>query len=207
MESAKFAQLAFRVTCHDIMDIDKGLIKNSQLICANTVARYYVKTKKLRLQNFDVVDIMSLPAINRFSVDRCFSVKAGAAQMVDPSFSEHLTGYFNLSFGLSAAFPLIGQIYSLGGFELNMRDCYSHNFLGKAVITAGLLTDIGERWKSHLIAKGGYIPFGDKSKFYEGIVQQRLSITTNTSVILSAKRTYIFNGHFDEISGSANLHF
>jgi hypothetical protein len=205
--SQHFFQLAYRPTCHDLIDSDLGMTPDNEMVFVNTVVRYYSESKKLKLQNFDLLKIVSLPSINRFYTPNCIMGYAGLKQSPVPKGEDSLTGYLDFGGGYSVSFTQFFHIYGLFQTNLNFSDKYRYDSLSAFGGKAGIISDFFDVWKSHIYGEALYVPWGNRTPVYRVGTQQRLKISSYVEVTGEFLREYIFNHHTNEISGSAHLLF
>jgi len=177
------------------------------MVFGNTVVRYYSESKKFKLQNFDLLKIISLPSSNRFYAPNCFMGYAGLKQSPVPHGEDSLTGYLNFGGGYSVSFTRLFHIYGLVQTNLNFSDRYRYDSLSAFGGKAGILSDFWDVWKSHIYGEALYVPWGNKTPVYRIATEQRLKISSYVEITGEYKREYIFKRHTNEVLGSANLLF
>lgn len=201
-----YSQIAYRQSCHEIMDPDDGYNMNSQIIFGNIAGRYYYDDKKFVLQKFDIVDIVSLPPSDSYYFNHCYNFTTGLIQNVYDGEEETLSFWIKFATGASTLLAEKIQIYGFAGFKSYFSPEYEYNtdFLGGA--EAGLLTIFGP-WKSHIYTSAYRAPFGLTHTRYAAGASERIKITNSVSfqADYSYNKDYSFSWH--EFSGKVNFYF
>jgi hypothetical protein len=202
-----FAELTYRPTCHDLIDSDLGLAKNTEIVFGNTSVRYYTETKKVKFQRFDLLKIKAIPPSNTFYMPKCFMWYAGLQQSPVPDKQDALAGYLNFGGGYSYSFGNPFHIYALFKTDTAYSGKYRYNSLFAFGGHAGVITDIGDIWKSYAYGEVLYVPWGDKTPVYRVCVQERLKISRYVEILGEYKREFIFKRTTNEMSASFQLLF
>jgi hypothetical protein len=202
-----YIQIGYHPSCHEIMDVDRGLTRNSEIVFGGVSARYYPESSLFRIERLDILDIISLPRSTRYYVHGCWKLKFGAEQVPIPAGGEALSGYIDGGGGLSTGMGALGQIYSLMDIGFNFTDATKYNTLNTFGARLGILTDFGYLWKSHIYGRFGYVPWGDTTLLWEIGTRQRLMVTINAAVILGYRRYAVFDTITDEFTAGFNAYF
>lgn len=201
-----YSQLAYRQSCHELMDPDEGYNMNSQIIFGNIQARYYYDDKRFLLQRLDIVDLISLPPSDSFFINPCYILKTGLIQNVSKGEKETLSYWINGAAGLSTLLAEKVQIYFFAGARSYFNPDYENytDLLGGG--ESGILTILGP-WKNHMYASAYRAPFGETHTRYSAGLSERIRITDSVSVAAdySYNKDYSFDWH--EFSAKVNFYF
>lgn len=191
-DSHNFISLSYRPTCTDLIDSDRGIPKNSQIVFANTEARYYPDRKKLQLECFDIAKITALPSVSRFDVTRSFMFETGAHQRELPGGGTSLSGYLNGGLGASFSFGRVAHIYAAAKNENDFSGSYSRNALTAVGGQCGIISDFFDVWKSIVTCTALTVPWGDTTRILRVSVEERVSLSSGFQVTGQYSREYCF---------------
>lgn len=104
-----FIDLNYRAAFHDVMDLPQGFVPGSQIQMGNITARLW-DGGKLRLQQLQVVDILSLSQQTYFQQPVAWSVSGGLDRFIGADAQLH--GYVQGGFGKAWLTPA-GRFYGL----------------------------------------------------------------------------------------------
>ncbi len=201
-----FYSIAYRHTAHSLMDPDDGYNKNSQIIFGNIEARYYQTDKDFKLHRFDLIDLVSLPASDRFFTSACWDFKTGFIQNFWKDKKEHLSYYIKGASGLSTNLGNSIQIYGFAGLKSFFASEYSNSTDFHVGAEAGMLVSLGP-WKGHFFGNYYYAPTGFKRHITTTGFSERLKITQSVSLMTD----YSYNKNRDyswhHVSLNFNLYF
>jgi len=124
-----------------------------------------------------------------------------------PDGGENLSGYVHMGGGLSVLAGMAGQLYGMIDVDLNMAGPYTYYVMNGYAARLGLVSRYGDRWKSHVFARAGYVPWGDRSFLWEARIDQRLMITINSSLSAGYRVIHVFDKTRDEILVSGSIFF
>lgn len=207
LNKESFIDLKFYPSSNELMDIDQGRIKNSELVFCNLQLRYYNNIDKIQLQRFDLLSIISLPVSDKYYLKPVWKFKLGGEQYEIPQSDSELTFYTNTSTGVSFDLAFLGQIYGFADVNFNFNNKYEHNTLNNLGGSTGLITTYRYFWKSHLYGKYSKVFWGDETKRLEYGVEQTISFSRNSSFVIRGKKYEIFKNAFTEYSLQFNIFF
>ena len=110
-----FAQLSWRIAYHEVMDLPSGFVPGSQIQMGEVDLRYWSDSEELKLQNFRVVDVLSLSHQTFFQKPIAWSVSVGLERFNAPE--SELYSYLKVGFGRSYLTGL-GRFYGLAEGQL-----------------------------------------------------------------------------------------
>jgi hypothetical protein len=201
-----YSQIAYRQSCHEIMDPDEGYNMNSQIVFGNISGRYYFDDKKFVLQKFDIIDIISLPPSDSFYFSACYQFTTGFIQNVSKDSKEHLTYWIKGGMGVSTLLAEKIQIYIFLDLKSYFSPEYTHNMGLMGGSETGIFTILGP-WKNNIYAQIYRAPFGEKHTSMKAGLAERIKFTQNINFECgySFNKDYSFNWH--EVYGKMNFYF
>lgn len=201
-----YSQMAYRQSCHELMDPDDGYNMNSQIVFGNIQGRYYYDDKRFVLQRLDIVDLVSLPPSDSFFFNPCYILNTGLIQNVADGEKETLAFHLKGNAGLSTLLAKKIQVYMFGGVKSYFNPEYKNNSDILAGGEAGILTILGP-WKNHMYASAYHAEFGEKHTRWSAGLSERIKITNSVSVMgdYIYNKDYSFKWH--EFSGKINFYF
>lgn len=173
-----FLQLRLRPAYHDLLDHDGGYVPGAQIDFLNIALRYRIDEPRLQLDEFTVVDIVSLSPRNRFFRPTSWRIRSAWQRRILPGkrtpdeLSFRLDGGGGLSFRPRNDMLLFGLIDV--GLDIN-RHLQDYFTLGLG-IEAGLLASPSPDWKLHLQAQHMMFRTGDAHRYTTLRAGQRFSI-------------------------------
>jgi hypothetical protein len=202
-----YQSVSWRPTYHSLVDRPDGYTFGEGIVFGNVEARYYSNDRRFVLQRFDVIDIMSIPASNRFSTNFGWKFRGGFSQLRLNDGDDHPGGYFNAGGGLAVDIPLAGRLYGMGEFETNAAAPLRHYVTGGIGGSAGILSSMTRWYTLHLGSRMLWFPYTDRHSDVRWFAVQRVSFSTNTSVILDCSVAKLYGRYEKEASASFNVHF
>jgi len=201
-----YSQIAYRHSCHEFMDPDDGYNMNSQIIFGNIAGRYYYDDKKVVLQKFDIVDVISLPPSDSYFFNNCYDFKIGLIQNVNVNETENLSFRVKGASGISTLISEKVQVYFMAGVQSYFSPVYKYNSDVLGGCETGILTVLGP-WKSHLYASVYRAPFAGTHTRYSAGASERLKISGSVSILAEYcyNKDYSFTWH--DYSAKVNLYF
>lgn len=201
-----FTQVYFRFASQDLIDCDAGMLKNTQLSFFSTSFSFFPNTRKVRLDTFDIVDIMTIPTSDRFSLDPGTEIKFGIERNQTSKDDDNLALRVKNHYGASANLGKANQFYMLAGIDAFLNPYYRYwvDFIPGA--QAGLITSVGI-WKQHLYASYGRGFFAANHNRFMLKAEESVAISRNTMLAAGYifSRDYGSNKH--RFSISAHLSF
>ncbi len=201
-----YSELAFRLSCHEMMDPDDGFNMNSQIIFGNISGRYYYDERKFVLQQFDMVNVISLAPSDSFYSNNCYDFKFGFTQNVREEENKTLSFRIKGAWGLSTLLAKKVQIYFLAGLNSYFSPEYDYysDILGGG--ETGIYTILGP-WKSHLYTSIYRAQFNEKHTRFTAGATERLKITDSVSLLADYSYNKDYNFTWHDISLKVNFYF
>lgn len=203
----KYLQLAFRPTCHNLIDSDRGLSKGSEIEFLNFSARYYTESKKFKFQKLSAISITSLSESSKYDIGKCILFDTGARQNILPDHSSSLGGYFNGGSGLSTSLFNFFQVYGIAETDMRFSGQYKYNTLLCFGGKFGLNFDVFDVWKSVASADIMRAVLTEKTNIMRITAEERLKVFSFFQITGSYTHEYIFKKRTHDFSVRAEVFF
>lgn len=184
-----FEEISIRPAYHDLLAKETGYAKDSQILFFEATARYYDETKRARLDQFKVIDIISLTPYDPLFRKKSWRLSLGLDTLRDPdcSYCHSFKGNYGIGFAyrgpaqleFNEAPLLLYTLLQVEG-ELSGRLNPDYRLGGGAVI--GAILDAGDRWRIHLAGSYLNFPLGHQSDYYKIGLDQRYLISRNIDI-------------------------
>lgn len=146
-----FTQYYFRLASQNFMDIDKGMLKNTQLSFFSGSCSYYPLLNNFQLDTLDIVNIKSISPTNRYFLGNAFEVIVGLERNLTET-GDDLAFRTTNNVGLSYMLGKYNQFYSLVGYDIFINFDYRYWIDFLPGISVGFVTSAGP-WKQHILAE------------------------------------------------------
>src|SRR5690554_6132607 len=190
----EFADINYRIAFHDVMDLPQGFVPGSQIQMGNLSLRLW-ESGSVRLQQFQVVDILSLSHQTHFQKPVAWAVSGGLDRYVGTD--AELFGYLNLGFG-RAWMSAFGRFYGLLQTELKADNQFNKGAQLSLGPRLGWLWQ-GERVQAQLEGNWQRLSLIDKTQRAEVKANLGWRAATNLQLKLEAKsQHFTLNGHHSQ---------
>ncbi len=192
-QDGSYVALSYRAALHDLLDPPAGFSPGSQLEFLVTDLRWETEHRRLRLEDFSLVDVVSTNPLDRFDRRVSWHMRAGASTVRDGGCRECLAGRFDLGGGpalvgaggavtaqLAADSELAAAPSLQGAFGSGVR-------LGVGP-TATLRLLGGERLATQASAGLRFLPFARPDTIWELAAETRLHLGP-ASIALAWRKT------------------
>lgn len=197
---AAFQELRLRPVFHDLLDPEQGYVPGAQIEFVNTVLRHR-QHDKLRLEQLDIVDIVSLSTRDDLLKPWSWKVNVGAERKQLASGERPLISRLKGGGGVAGEQRWSGIWYALLDGEFDVSGKLEDKYAVGAGPELGALIDITSRWRMQLEGRALRYALGDSHSSNEVAVNQRFTLGDNHAlrVELSRKR------EFDRVTREAVL--
>ncbi len=178
-----FVELSWRPAYHDLMDPDEGYTRGAQINFFSLTGRYFPETGDVKLQQFHLVDILSLAPRDLFFKPVSWKVNGGLNRKPFADGRDRL--YLGLNTGGGLAWEFAGEnlLYAMAEADLNLSDRWQDKTSLGAGLTSGVLLRVTQNWKAHLA--GSAIFYGiETHEHYRVILDQSFRLSRKTGLIL-----------------------
>ncbi len=183
-----FQELRFRFAYHTLTDYDKGYPEGSQIVFADTALRYYFRDNQFKLQQMDLVDIVSIAPRDELFKPLSWKIRAGLAQRVMKDRRDHLIAQLSPGGGLAYRIEPLGLFYVMLETDLNVGDALKEEYALGIGGSIGLIRGITDRWNVALSARGMYFGLGDRHSLVDVTLTQNYALTPNLAISLDVSR-------------------
>ena len=202
-----FYELQYRPAYHALADFDDGYIEGSQIVFFNTAFRYYSEDNKLRLNDLDLIDIVSLSPMSDFFKSPSWKVKTGFTRKIFSKDKEYLIYQLNPGGGFAFNNSLTGLTYCMFETSLNVSGRLEDSYAFGPGASIGSLRLITDYWKINVSVKAISYLLGEKHRLYEGRVIQSFKINQNNSVNLNLTEEKVSDANQTEVMLNWNHYF
>ena len=123
-DKAGFMDLRFRAAYHDVLDLPQGFVPGSQIQMGKLDLRVW-DDGEVRVQNFTVVDVLSLSHQTFFQTPVAWGVSGGLERFMGSEAELH--GVINVAFG-RAWLSQAGRLYALAETQLRADDQFEKGY-------------------------------------------------------------------------------
>jgi len=206
-ENDSFAEMTLRPAYHSLMDNDRGYVEGSQIIFTGLGFRYYFESERLKLQNVDLIDIISISPRDDFFKPVSWKVRTGLGQKLGEDGAEHLVYDLSTGAGFAWKIPMLGLFYVFGEAEADLGGRSEERWAVGAGGSAGMIRTLGDQMKVHLSGRDIYYGLGDCHNALELSFQANFAYKTNGSVSAGVTWKKAYSIHDTEGIISWNLYF
>lgn len=192
IDSKAFVEIGFRPVLHDLLDPSPGYVQGAQVDFFSTVLRYYPEQEQLKLQSFDLLNIVSLATQDDLIRPISWMARIGMEQMRYAGIGDRLTGKAMAGFGVSRPFFDGLQGYFLLGGELLAGNQLEYSWDVGFGPLAGIRGGSGG-WSYIFQAKSSYSFFHQNDWIWSFQLVQALHITENVSLRVGVTREQEFD--------------
>ncbi len=206
-EDDSFVEMKLRPAYHGLMDDDRGYVEGSQILFTELGFRYYVESGRPKLQNADLIDIVSISPRDDFFTPVSWKVRTGLRQRLGEDGADHLLYDLASGAGLAWKIPFAGLVYAMVEAEGDLGGRSEKRWAAGAGGSAGLLRAIGESGKIHLFGRNLYYALGDPHNDLELTLQTHFGYAANGSFSAGVTWRRVYGVRDTEGTLSWNLFF
>jgi hypothetical protein len=156
-----FCELRFRPAFTDVLDMDHFQDQGAQIEFIDARLRYSFSSRLLKLQQLDIIDIISIPGRNDFFKPLSWKVDTGFHRQTMADGKDSLYYRLNGGTGLAVDLPILGITYAMVTAEADVSGALEKNFALGPGMTGGLIKTITPRMKTHLYGEIKGFAIGD----------------------------------------------
>ncbi len=194
-----FQEIRIRPAYHTLLDNGSGYKRGSQIVFLDTVLRYRSEEGKLRLEELDLVDIVSIAPRDAFFKHTSWKLQTDFFRRTVAGDEDHLVYRFNPGFGRAYESRFLGLFYAMIETELHVGGPLDGNCSVGVGGSTGLVGNLTDSWTILLTARDIWHGLGDEDNLIDVGFGQNLQIHTNMS--LSADVRGRWNDHDDGWEG------
>jgi Domain of unknown function (DUF4105) len=205
----RFLEVSGRPAYHDLLDADAGFTPGSEIEFSFVAVRYYPDSGRIRLQEWDLVHILSLAGRDDFFRPVSWKFRTGFANKLFPGGSDALVFFLNPGGGMAWDIRPLGLVHVLLETEVDVAGRYNPDYTAGVGLSAGILRQMTRSWKTLLSARqmAGVLGDKDRGQEFSAILRQGISIGRRWAIFLDIGRTVSPGLHYNEGKISANFYF
>ncbi|MBI3594816.1 MAG: DUF4105 domain-containing protein [Nitrospirae bacterium] len=157
-ENSSFEEIHYRPAYHTLLDPDEGFVKGLQIVFADTAVRFY-NEGKIKLESFDLIDIVSLSPRDRFFKPLSYKVSTGIKQQMMEAGDDLIVYQLNPGVGMTLENSSMGLVYGLVEMNLNVSEEFRDRYALGGGLQFGVIKQINGVWKASLSLEDVSYPF------------------------------------------------
>ena len=204
-----FLEVAYRPAYHSLDDPAEGFNEGSQIVFSEAAVRWYPEDGKIRLQKWDLIDIVSISPRDTLFRPVSWKVQTGFATRDFPGGDESLVYTLNTGGGFAWKVSPLGLVYLLAEPELDISGSYDRSFAFAMGGSAGIVRQAFDRWGVLAQARYVYGLLGDREQGRRFTASLKLPyrITRNQSLVLEGEHIEAPSIHVGNFRLSWNVYF
>lgn len=198
---------------HELMDPIGGYTAGAQIDFLDLAARWYTRERDLRVHRFTLVDVTSVTARDAFFHSISWKAATGLQSRLRPD-----RGHGDLKErymwrsdgGAGAAFEPWAQAlaYGFATATADVGPSLDHaHAIGPGAQVGLFVGPENDLWKTHLFAGVTRFALGDRSTYYRGGLEARLSLAPQQAIAASLSGNHDFGRDWIEAGVSWNYYF
>ena len=160
-----FEEVTLRAGYHDLLDPDPGYTPDAQIELLDVRLRHYEKREQFRVERVTLANIVSLSPMDALFHTPSWKFKGGFQTIKRDRCGLCSNWNFNGGIGAALEGDLLGRtvLFTFAEMDANAGEAYEEGHRIGGGLTAGVVANLGERWK--VMASGSYLAFllGDPS--------------------------------------------
>lgn len=202
-----FTELGFRPAYHSLGDPYQGYINGAQIQFLNISIRHYLKQNETRLEQLDILDIISLSAYEQIFKRTSWKITTGLTQAQKNNGKDALVFRINSGGGLTFENSLLGLTYGMLELEVNAGEGLRNGFAAGAGLSLGFVKQVNDHVQVNV--NGSYISYqlGEKRRTLRSNAAFSYSLNARNSVKIECIRAETARHTKLETSMSWNYYF
>jgi len=185
-----FQEFGYRPVLHDLLARETGYDRHSQILMMDGRYRYYYESKRIRVERFQLLDIITLTPFEPIFKRPSWKMSLGFDRIRDLDCGYCLgfggTSGGGLTYHPSWFSPFMA--FALAEVDGQTSGHLDDNYRVGGGGSTGIFIDWGEDWRLLLGAEYKHFPLGHKSQFVKFTAQQRYAISQNVDLRLEYNR-------------------
>ncbi len=179
-----FVELRYRPAFTDLLDMDYIHNQGAQIEFGDARMRYYPEDDVFKLQQLDIIDIVSISGRDAFFKPLSWKFDTGFHRKPTASGDESL--YYRLNTGTGLAFDstLWGLSYAMIQGEVDLAGSLEKSHAVGGGMTCGVIKAPAPFWQSHLFGEAMWFVAGDDHQAYSVGFNNNFRISKNTHISL-----------------------
>jgi len=160
-DSEGFLEIRFRPAFTDLLDMDYIHHQGAQIEFGDARVRYSLSDHAFRLQQLDIIDIISISGRDAFFNPLSWKVDTGFHRKRMENGKQSLYYRLNTGTGLAVDFPPAGLAYAMVDGEADLSGALAESYALGPGLACGLVSTVAPFWKSHLYGEVKWFVAGD----------------------------------------------
>jgi len=179
-----FQQLSFRPAYHDLLAKDTGYNKGSQILFFDMNLRYYNDRKKIQVDSFKLVDIISLSPYDSVLGNKSWRLNFGidTVKDVDCNLCNSVKVNYGMGLTYQHSFNSPMLLYAFLDAEAEVANGMKKKYRIGGGSTVGILISITDNWKFQVVSDYRYFPLGFESDYGELEINQSYTIVKDFDI-------------------------
>ncbi len=190
-----FVQLRFRPAYHDLLDNDDGYVPGAQIDFLNIALRYSRDKSKLELEEFTLVDIVSLSPRGRFFQPVSWRIRTSWQRRIfpDKQVPNELTFLVDGGAGLAARPTKNIMAFGLMDVGLDAHSQLKDDYAVGVGVEAGVIAQVTPQWKLLLYAQHMRFRAGKPYEYNTYKIAQRVMLKSQQALNLEWSQQHAFD--------------
>ncbi len=201
-----FYELRFRPALTDLTDMDYVHNQGAQIEFGDLRTRYYPESGRLTLEQFDIVDIVSVAPMD--AIFKPLSWKFNTGWHRKPLENDGDASYYRVNGGVGAAARTswLGMCYAMAEAELSVGGDLEADYAAGSGASLGTIFSLGPASKFHLYGRGLGFFAGDTHAGYTAGASGNFRLSQNNHLSIEAAYKDAGQQHY-EVLGAWHLFF
>jgi hypothetical protein len=195
-----FQEIGINPSFTDLLNTDYASQEGIQIQFFDTRLRYLDEDRSLKLERFDLLDIVSLFPRSRYFKPLSWKMSTGFRRLALPDHSRAMMFRVNSGTGFSFQLPYAGLVFAMPEVEARACDDLDDNVTVGAGLHLGLMNELHPRWKVLLSAQAMAFTSDHDHRETRVSIEQNLKIDRNNRLRLTVLREEAFDDDFYEAS-------
>jgi hypothetical protein len=184
-----FLEIAYRPAYHSLDDPAEGFGEGAQIVFSEAAVRWYPQDGDIRLQEWDLIDIVSISPRDTLFRPVSWKVQTGFTTRDFPGGVESLVYALNPGGGFAWKVSPLGLLYFLAETELDLSDRYDSWYTVSLGGSVGIIRQAFDRWGVLAEARYVYGVLGDREqgRRFTASLTVPYRVTRNQSLVLEGK--------------------
>ncbi len=186
IDSESFVDLSIQPGFHDLLSNEAGQAPNSQINFLNLQIRYEEESESWQVQNFSLIDIISLYPISTLIQKPSWKINLGWQRIQDTGCLDCTPLIFNPGVGLAfqSNYHRREIYFAFLEADLEFDSDFDSGHRAGFGATAGILFDLSEKWRLALVANRTHFKEGQRDYVSETELRQRFTLSLNSELTL-----------------------
>lgn len=204
-----FIEIGYRPAYHSLDDSAGGFNEGSQIILSEVALRWYTRDEKVRIQEWNLIDIVSLPPRDALLLPVSWKVQTGFTTRDFPGGVESLVYTLNPGGGFTRKISPLGLVFFLAETELSLSRRYEPSYTASMGGSAGIVRQAFDRWG--VLAQVRYVHgvLGDReqARRFTAMLKLPYRISRNQSFTLEGEHAEAHSVQVDSFRLRWNMYF